>query len=196
MTKKIVDQRQAEEAYQEWRKEHPVEAAEADREWVEFQKDPLKLLAFMESKGFTFSKYDKEAVARREWQRLSLDQKIRKYWAAEKKWWNSLTKTQRSLICFAWLKFGCGVLVIFSALFYLTQLYPFAKGNVPLTALLFSATSILLSLGVFLLIYSLVYYCFYLEVRIKQLEKRQQVIDKWMEEFEEAAKEERDRTHD
>lgn len=178
---RIVNQRQAEEAYQVWRKDHPLQAVEADKEWEKMKQDPNLLITFLASKGFDFSMIDNDPEAIKV--KLSLGQAIKVNERLRQKWWKSLPKVQRSTLTGVWTFFGVGVLSIILGLAFFINMFPLIrkidyanplmlKSTYDMAWLggLFSAVSVFLWIGLVLWHKSLMHYTFYLEYRIKTLE--------------------------
>lgn len=179
----FTDLRQAEEAYQQWRKEHPEEAAASDKLWEECKKDPEIFKRVMWSKGFTFpDNKSTETVAAKKWRKRALD------WLKKKEKPEKTVKLFRRLaIVYA----GSGSVLVAAALWTIyTLAMEFAAGK-PYTTLDPSklpeliyglgflvmvntlAGSMLFMAGL-LIIFSITVYAFSLEKRIKILEKKQQ----------------------
>jgi hypothetical protein len=178
----IIDPRQAEEAYQRWRKKHPEEAAKHDQEWLEMKKDPLKFKQFMESKGFHFSMSDEEFV--KEHERLNMTRWERlKAWMKKKPSPEKKIKAHRRIAivyaCFAAFCFG----MAFFNFFMLAQILKASNSpaleemikawnSVLFLAGVSAISGIFAVIGLCLFILALLFYSCSLELRIKELEKK------------------------
>lgn len=180
---RIVNQRQAEEAYQLWRKEHPLQAVEADKEWEKMKQDPNLLITFLASKGFDFSMVDNDPEAIKV--KLSLRQTIKVNERLRQKWWKSLPKPQRSTLIGAWTFFGVGACSIILGLFFIAYMMPIIREidyanpmmlkstyDMAWIGGLFSVLCIFFWIGLVLWHQSLMHYTFYLEYRIETLETK------------------------
>ena len=178
---RIVNQKQAEEAYQLWRKDHPLQAVEADKEWEKMKQDPNLLITFLATKGFDFSMVDEDPEAIKV--KLSLRQAIKVNERLRQKWWKSLPKPQRSTLIGVWTFFGVGACSIIIGLFFISFMMPIIREidyanpmmlkstyDMAWIGGLFSAFGIFLWIGLVLWHQSLMHYTFYLENRIKTLE--------------------------
>lgn len=178
----IRDPRQADEAYQRWRKKHSEEAAKHDQEWLEIKKHPLKFKQFMESKEFHFSMSDEEFVKEHErlnmtrWQRL-------KAWLKKKPSPEKQIKAHRNIAivhaCFAFFCLGMAIFNVF-------MLAPILKAsNSPAleemvkawNSVLFlvgvsAISGIFAVIGLLMFTFALYFYSCSLELRIKELEKK------------------------
>jgi len=182
MTEIINNNRQAEEAYQRWRKKHPEEAAKHDQEWLEMKKDPLKFKQFMESKGFHFSMSDEKFV--KEHERLNMTG-WQRFW----KWLRKKSPIERRIkeyrrvailhACFAAFVLGLSFFNFVTML----QLYELSQtptteeiimawNSVIFAAEISAVSGLFAFLGLLMLILAFSWYSQSLELRIKELEKK------------------------